>query len=161
MDDEFFELNAVTYVGEEVIDEEPVEVVKVLTADLTPLEPLCTIVVNTVVMGIPATVTLTGVISEDGTMCTFDGTDTILMLEGVGNFPAMIISGSATLSDSGQALSLSAIVADVDPFGEQMIPAVGPCTCQSVEPIDEGARTEDAQRIHQKKMEELGIGTGN
>jgi hypothetical protein len=160
MDDEFFELNAVTYIGEVVVDEEPVEVVKVLTSDLTPLVPECMIVINTEIMGIPATLTLTGVIEEDGVTCTFDGTATVIMT-GIGNFDAMIISGFATLSASGQELSLSVIVADVEEIGMQMIGPVGPCTCQSVEPIDQEARTEDAQRIHQEKMEELGIGTGN
>jgi len=160
MDDEFFELNAVTYIGEVVIDEEPVEVVKVLTADLTPFVPECMIVVNTEIMGIPATVPLTGVISEDGTMCTFDGTDTVIMT-GIGNLNAMIISGSATLSAGGQELSLSVIMADVEEIGVQSIGPVGPCTCQSVEPIAPEARTEDALRIHGEKMEELGIGTGN
>jgi hypothetical protein len=162
MDDEFFEQNAVTYTGEfEVDGGETVEIVKVLTSDLTPPAPLCTIVINTVVMGIPATLTLVGVIEEDGVTCTFDGSDTTIETS-LGNFDAMIISGFATLSDDGQVLSLSEIVADVEqPIGVQTVPAVGPCNCVSVEPIVQEARTQDAQRMHREKMIELGIEIGN
>lgn len=156
MDDEFFEQNAVTYTGEALVDEETVEIVKVLTSDLTPPEPLCTIVINTEVMGIPATLTLTGVIEEDGVTCTFDGTDTIIET-GLGDFTALVISGSATLSNDGQILSLSEIAADVEGIGEQTVPAPGPCTCTSVESIDQDARTQDAQKIHNNKMKELEI----
>jgi hypothetical protein len=159
MDDEFFEQNAVTYAGEVLVDEETVEIVKVLTSDLTPPKPQCTIVINTEVMAIPATLTLTGVIEEDGVTCTFDGADTIIET-GLGDFAAMIISGSATLSNDGQVLSLSEIVADVEGLGEQTVPAAGPCNCVSVEAIVQEARTQDAQRLHRKKMTELGIEMG-
>jgi hypothetical protein len=163
MDDEFFEQNSVTYRGElEVDGGETVEVVKVLTADLTPPAPLCTIVINSEIMGIPATLTLMGVIGEDGVTCTFDGTDTTIETS-VGNFDATITSGFATLSDDGQVLSLSEIVADVEGLGEQTVPAVGPCNCESVEPLLllMETRTEAVQRIHREEMEKLGIEMGN
>lgn len=160
MDDEFFEQNAVTYTGEALVGEETVQIVKVLTSELTPPEPLCTIVINTEVMTIPATLTLTGVIEEDGVTCTFDGTDTIIDTGLVG-LAAMIISGSATLSNDGQFLSLSEIAADVAGLGEQTVPAAGPCTCISVKPIVQETRTQDAQRMHSENMEELGIETRN
>jgi hypothetical protein len=159
MDDVFFEQNAVTYTGQ--FEGEPV--VKVLTADLTPPPPLCMIVVNGVFASISGTITLTGAIGADGVTCTFDGDETILVTE-FGDLPVTITSGSATLSDNGQALSTSLIEGVLEiqgmPFDFDVAP-IGPCTCVSVEPINQGARTEDAQRIHWEKMEELGIDLGN
>ncbi|MGB7293638.1 MAG: hypothetical protein WBD99_15825, partial [Thermodesulfobacteriota bacterium] len=67
-------------------------------------------------------------------------------------------------SNSGEALSTSLIEGffeiGMEPVNFDVAP-IGPCTCVSVEPIDQGARTEDAQRIHSEKMEELGIDLGN
>ncbi|MGB7293582.1 MAG: hypothetical protein WBD99_15545, partial [Thermodesulfobacteriota bacterium] len=155
MDVEFFEQNAVTYIGSFL--GEPI--VKVLTADLTPPPPLCTIVVNGVFGGISGIITLTGVIEADGVTCTFDGDETILEAEGV-VFDVTITSGSAMLSPNGQELSTSQIVGVLFlngmNLGEFDVDPIGPCTCTSVEPINQGARTEDAQRIHSEKMEELG-----
>jgi hypothetical protein len=160
MDDVFFEQNAVTYIGEF----EDAAFVKVLTADLTPLEPLCTIVANGQFSGINGTITLTGVIEADGVTCTFDGTDTILETPAF-DFDVMITSGAAILSANGQELSTSAIMGTLElegmPLGEFDVLPIGPCICDSVVPVNQGARTEDAQRIHSEKMEELGIDLGN
>ena len=76
----------------------------------------------------------------------------------LGNLSATIISGDAMLSEDGQTLSLSDIVALVETIGQQTIPGFE-CTCESVESLLllQETRTEEVQRIHREKMEELGI----
>lgn len=193
MDDAFFEQFAVTYTGEaevmvcdsgdnadipcgsdadcppdgQCVPGEPIQIVKVLTSDLTPpLEPLCTLVLNTEFMfmglSINVAITTTGVITMDGSMCIFDGADATVMVLGM-NVDATIVSGSATLSGDGQLLSLAETVVDVGPPLDMQVsvPAVGPCTCESVEPIVQEVRVQEAQRIHSEKMKELGIDMGN
>jgi hypothetical protein len=140
----------VTYQGEGFV--------KVLTADLS-MEPLCVIVANGDFGGLVGTVTLTGVIEPDGVTCTFDGDVTTIMTQ-FGPIDAMITSGSATLSGGGEALSTSQLLGNLlPPPPDEPIPfdvdPIGPCVCVSVEPINQGARTEDAQRIHRKRWKSL------
>jgi len=138
------------------------EVVKVLTSDGFD----CTIVINTMItidtqFG-PVTITqitLMGpIISPDGTMCDFAGTSAEVVTTNAGTLTVEIDSGKATLSPDGQMLSLSDIgVVNPAPPPDIVIITGFSCTCESVDPIDQGARTEDAQRILREKMEELGI----
>jgi hypothetical protein len=128
--DVFFQQNAVTYTGQIIVNEEPVNVGKILSSDGTD----CTIVLNTEIMGIPALFTLMGPISMDGSMCDFAGTETVIMT-GLGPLNATINSGSATLSADGQTLGISNIDATVqDPIGDIMINAFE-CTCDSVDTL--------------------------
>ena len=138
------------------------EVVKVLTSDGTD----CTIVINTMItietpFGLVTItqITLMGpIISPDGTMCDFAGTSAEVVTDVAGTLTVEIVSGKATLSPDGKMLSLSDIEI-VDPANppDTIIITGFSCTCESVDPIDQGARTEDAQRILREKMEELGI----
>jgi hypothetical protein len=135
MDDVFFGQNEVTYAGQRMDEGESVDVFKVLTSVLTPTEK-CMIMVSTTFDMLPTTLTLTGAIQADGVTCKFDGTSTVLMTP-VGDFDATITSGSAMLSDNGQALSMSEIMAVVTANGmqfNQTVAAFGPCDCVSVAP---------------------------
>ena len=169
--DEFFQQNAVTYTGQIIVNEEPVDVIKVLTSDGN----VCTLVFNTVVvvdtpLG-PAEInqiTLMGPINGGGATCTFDETEAnavgVFLTEPPLPFDTTIeiATGNGTLSVDGQMLTLSNLgIVNIDPPPDVVELDDLTCNCESVEPVNQGARTEDAQRIHGEKVGELGIGTGN
>ena len=138
------------------------DVVEVLTSDGSD----CTIVFNTMVEFQPGfTITrimLMGPISMDGTTCDFAGTTAIVVLEDDNVVPAQVKvnSGTATLTFDGKVLGLSDI--EVVNFADSPVTIPGfNCDCHSVEPIDQQARTQDAQRIQRQMMEDYSIDTGN
>jgi hypothetical protein len=186
MDDPFFtNSNAVTYEGTAVpnicdggtndglpcqddedcppdgqcVEGDPVDVVAVLTAEITPDGPFCMIALNTAFPGIGNVAgTLTGPITPDGTMCIFDGTTfqvTVPIAIGVA-----VVTGKATL-DGGEVLTVTDFVI-VNPLDMMEVPIPdSTLTCVSVTPINDVAKTQEIQIIHREKLDELGIEIGN
>jgi hypothetical protein len=114
------------------------------------------VVINTSIPGLGAiTGTLTGTISQDGTTCDFAGTQFHVTSPIV--IDIAVISGTATLSDSGMVLTTSDIVV-TNPQTQQPLNIPGVVlTCESVAELAESQQADPnaLQIIHDEALQNL------